>query len=195
MFAYALARGMVPTNPFILGSVKSFLSKPVQSRLEPSVKSRTLSEDEIRHFWEALAKAKGGADAKNALRLILLTGQRPSEVLGLHSDEIAGSWWTLPKARTKARHDKNRVDHTVFLVPEALELIGTKKGFIFESPVKSRAGAPVQPRPISVNALGHMVYVNNYLGLPPGAPMTCAGPAAPSCPTSTASPPMQPRPS
>lgn len=171
MFAYALARGMVPTNPFILGSVKSFLSKPVQSKLEPTVKSRTFSEDEIRHFWEELSRAKGTEEAKNALRLMLLTGQRPSEVLGLHSEEIAGNWWTLPKGRTKARHDKNRVDHMVYLVPEALQLIGDKKGFIFASPVKSRSGAPVEPRPITANSLGHMVSVNNnYFGLPPWGP-------------------------
>jgi integrase len=167
MFAYALARGMVQTNPFILGSVKSFLSKPVQIRLEPTVKSRTLSEEEIRHFWAALSKAKGSLEAKSALRLILLTGQRPSEVLGLHSDEITGNWWTLPKERTKARLDKNRVDHTIFLVPESLQLIGTKKGFIFESRMKSRGGSPPQAKPISANALGHVVFENNYLGLPP----------------------------
>ena len=41
MFAYALACGMVPTNPFILGSVKSFLSKPVQIRLEPTVRMKS----------------------------------------------------------------------------------------------------------------------------------------------------------
>ena len=166
MFAYALARGMVPTNPFILGSVKSFLSKPVQIRLEPTVRSRTFSEDEIRHFWREVTRCNGSVEIKNALRLMLLTGQRPSEVLGLHSDEITGNWWTLPKERTKARLDKNRADHMVFLVPEALQLIGTKKGFIFESPVKNKAGAPVEPKPIIINALGHMVMVNNYLGLP-----------------------------
>ena len=171
MFAYALARGMIATNPFILGSVKSFLSKPVQSKLEPSVKSRTFSEEEIRHFWEALSRGKGTVEVKNALRLMLLTGQRPSEVLGLHSDEISGNWWTLPKGRTKARHDKNRLDHMVYLVPEALQLIGTKKGLIFASPVKSRNGAPVEPRPITANALGHMVSANNnYFGLPPWGP-------------------------
>jgi len=166
MFAYALARGMVPTNPFILGSVKSFLSKPVQIRLEPTVRSRTFSEEEIRHFWREVARCNGSVEIKNALRLMLLTGQRPSEVLGLHSDEISGNWWTLPKERTKARLDKNRADHTVFLVPEALELIGTKKGFIFESPVKNKAGSPVPPKPITINSLGHMVMVNHYLGLP-----------------------------
>ena len=110
MFAYALARGMIPTNPFILGSVKSFLSKPVQIRLEPTVRSRTFSEDEIRHFWKEIARCNGSVETKNALRLMLLTGQRPSEVLGLHSDEITGNWWTLPKERTKARLDKNRTD-------------------------------------------------------------------------------------
>uniref|UniRef100_C6DZF1 Integrase family protein n=1 Tax=Geobacter sp. (strain M21) TaxID=443144 RepID=C6DZF1_GEOSM len=168
MFAYAVARGMIMSNPFILGSVKSFLSKPVQSMLEPSVKNRTFSEEEIRHFWASLSKGKGTVESKNALRLMLLTGQRPSEVLGMHSDEISGNWWTLPKARTKARHDKNRVDHMVYLVPEALELIGNKKGIIFQSQVKSRNGLPMAPRAISVNALGHMISTyNDYFGLPP----------------------------
>jgi integrase len=167
MFAYALARGMVRVNPFLLGSVKSFLSKPVQVRLEPGVRNRTFTEEEIRHFWREVARCNGSIEIKNALRLMLLTGQRPSEVLGLHSDEISGSWWTLPKERTKARLDKNRADHMVYLVPEALALIGTKKGLIFESPVKNKAGVPVAPKPITINSLGHMVMVNNYLGLPP----------------------------
>ncbi|MBU5613522.1 tyrosine-type recombinase/integrase [Geomonas azotofigens] len=170
MFSYALAREMVKTNPFILGSVKSFLSKPVQVRLVPGVRSRTFSEDEIRHFWKELSRATGGVEARNALRLILLTGQRPGEVLGLHSDEIEGNWWTLPKERTKARYDKNRMDHRVFLVPEALALIGDKKGYIFESRVKNRGGGESELRPISTNALGHLVLVNKYLGLPPWGP-------------------------
>lgn len=166
MFAYGLARGMVPRNPFILGSVKSFLSKPVQSKLEPTVKNRTFSEEEIRHFWGALPGLEASLTMKNALRLILLTGQRPGEVLGLHSDEIQGNWWTLPKERTKARHDKNRADHRVFLVPEALALIGNRKGYIFESRAKGR-GEAAERKPISVNALGHAIYKNRYLGLPP----------------------------
>lgn len=166
MFAYALARGIVQVNPFLLKNVKSFLSRPVQIRLEPSVRSRVFSEEEIRNFWTEVVRCSGSIEIKNALRLMLLTGQRPSEVLGLHSDEISGNWWTLPKARTKARLDKNRTDHMVYLVPEALELIGSKKGFIFESPVKNRKGTPIAPRPITINALGHFVMVNNYFGMP-----------------------------
>ncbi|UPU37799.1 integrase arm-type DNA-binding domain-containing protein [Geomonas paludis] len=167
MFSYAKARRMISSNPFILGDVKSFLSRPVQSRLEPTIKSRTFSEDEIRHFWTTLSEISASSTAKNALRLILLTGQRPSEVLGLHSDEINGHWWTLPKERTKARYDKNREDHKIYLLPEALALIGGKEGYIFESRVKSRKGAAPKSTPISVNALGHTIYVNNYLGLAP----------------------------
>jgi len=168
MFTYALARKMVQANPFILAGVKSFLSKPVQRMLEPTIKTRTLSEDEIRYLWGALSTAKATVEVTNALRLMLLTGQRPGEVLGIHSDEIHGNWWTLPKERTKARLDKNRVDHSIFLVPEALQLIGTKTGFIFESPVEHKAGKPIEKRPIAVNALGHMIEENNdYFGLPP----------------------------
>lgn len=169
VFTYAIPRQDIPVimNPFLLPSVKTFLSKPVKSRLEPTVKNRTLSEDEIKYVWETLPRAKGSLEVKNAIRLMLLTGQRPSEVLGLHSEEVDGSWWILPKERTKARLDKNRADHSIYLVPEALRIIGGKKGLIFESPVKTKGGKPLPPQPISVNAVGHMLRDNNYLGLPP----------------------------
>ncbi|QXE86615.1 integrase arm-type DNA-binding domain-containing protein [Geomonas nitrogeniifigens] len=169
MFAYALPRGIVGENPFILASIKSFLSKPVRSKLEPTFKNRTLTEDEIRHVWNSLQTGKGSIEAKNALRLMLLTGQRPSEVLGLHSDEINGNWWTLPKHRTKARLDVKRADHMVYLVPESLQIIGMKSGLIFKSPApaKIKPGEPAVIKPIAINALGHMLRANNYFGLPP----------------------------
>lgn len=177
MFAYGLPRGIVKTNPFVLASVKSFLSRPIQSKLEPTIKNRTLSEGEIKHLWKSLPTAKGSAESKNSLRMILLTGQRPSEVLGLHPREIKENWWTLPKERTKARLDKNREDHTVYLVPEALKIIGNKTGYYFAMPVKEETKADKTPadskavtkekKPIAINALGHMLRANNYFGLPP----------------------------
>lgn len=168
MFGYGLARGMIQSNPFILISIKSFLSKPVQVKLAPSIKSRILSRDEIKHLWKALSAGKGSTASKNALRIMLLTGQRPSEVLGLQSDEISDSWWTLPKERTKARLDKNRKDHSVFLVDEALRIIGTKKGYIFESPdIKIDDSGTEIFKPIAINAIGHMLRANNYFALAP----------------------------
>lgn len=167
MFAFALPRGIVQVNPFILSSVKSFLSKPVKIKLEPTFKNRTLTEEEIKHVWKSLSAGKGSHETKDALRLMLLTGQRPSEVLGLNSGEITGDWWTLPKGRTKARLDKNRVDHTVFLVAESLQIIGTKSGLIFESPARTKPGQPEVSKPIAINAIGHMLRNNDYFGLPP----------------------------
>lgn len=170
MFAYALPRSIVKVNPFVLSSVKSFLSKPIQSKLEPTIKNRTLTEAEIKHLWKSLPTAKGSTESKNSLRMILLTGQRPSEVLGLHPREIKGNWWTLPKERTKARLDKNRTDHTVYLVPEALQIIGNKTGYYFAVPVKEETKkdkqAVEEKKPIAINALGHMLRANNYFGLP-----------------------------
>jgi len=165
MYVYAVARGIAASNPFVLSTVKTFLSKPVQSKLKPSIKDRTLTAEEIKHIWAAIPAGVGSVEAKNALRIILLTGQRPSEVLGLNAAEIKDSWWTLPKARTKARLDKNRKDHTVFLVPEALRILGTKSGLYFESPKK--AVPPAKQEPIAINAIGHMLRSNNYFGLAP----------------------------
>ena len=68
-------------------------------------------------------------DIRRALKLILVTGQRPGEVAGMYYGEIKGDWWTIPAARTK-----NHREHQVFLTPTARELIGEKKGYIFPSP-------------------------------------------------------------
>jgi len=164
MFGYGFVRGIVQINPFVLNGIKSFLSKPMQVQLAPTIKNRVLSKDEIKHLWKTIDKGKGSIEAKKALRIMLLTGQRPSEVLGISSSEINNNWWTLPKSRTKSRLDKNRRDHKVYLVPEAIRIIGTKVGYIFESPVEDSLG---NKRPIHINAIGHMLRANNYFGLEP----------------------------
>lgn len=160
MFAYAVARKIVTANPFEMHKVNTFLPKAVKSNLKPTVKNRTLDDAEIKALWKALqAECIGGNTAKDALRLLLLTGQRPTEVLGMHSDELSGNWWTLPRERTKARLDKQRRDHAIYLVPEAISIINEKKGLIFES----RTGDDH----ITVNALGNMIRKNKYFGLAP----------------------------
>src|ERR1039457_3077785 len=59
---------------------------------------------------------------------MLVTGQRPGEVIGMHSSEIDGRWWTVPAERSK-----NKKAHRVYLTETALELIGETnyKGFLF----------------------------------------------------------------
>jgi integrase len=57
---------------------------------------------------------------RDVLRLILLTGQRPGEVMGMRWDEIdfEEALWTLPGSRTK-----NGISNVVPLSPQAIRII------------------------------------------------------------------------
>lgn len=122
---------------------------------------RVLSESEIKTLWSNLDTCHVSDDIKNALRLILLTGQRPGEVIGMHTSEIDERWWTIPAERSK-----NKRAHRVYLTDTALDLIGAlnvldedaketrPKGFIFPCPhAKKNQG-------IAVNALAHVIRRN-----------------------------------
>lgn len=119
-FAWGVAQGIIKSNPF-LG-----MSRP--NREES--RERALGEDEIRAFWHNLGNCRMSDAVKRALKLILVTGQRPGEVIGMHRDEISGDWWEIPAARSK-----NGQPHRVPLTDLARELIGNASGYIFESPV------------------------------------------------------------
>ena len=94
-------------------------------------RERKLDEEEIKTLWDALDSPTlvMSPEIRRALKLILVTAQRPGEVAGMHSGEIRDEWWTIPSSRTK-----NHREHRVYLTPTARELIGKKKGYIFPSP-------------------------------------------------------------
>lgn len=146
MFNFAIERGMLEYSPF-LGV------KPLGPKV---VRKRYLLEGEIKTAWETLGKAGMTKEIRRALKLILVTAQRPGEVLGMHRREINGRWWTIPAERAK-----NGREHLVYLTERAIELIGNKDGFIFESPrpivVK---GQPSVPKPMDGNALASAVRSN-----------------------------------
>lgn len=89
---------------------------------------RVLSEAEIKTLWNSLDTCNASPEIRRAIRLILVTGQRPGEVIGMHIDELDGRWWTIPAERSK-----NKRSHRVYLTNTAIELIGNTKGkgFIF----------------------------------------------------------------
>jgi integrase len=89
---------------------------------------RVLSEAEIKTLWSKLDTCQVSDAIRRAIRLILVTGQRPGEVIGMHSEEIEGSWWTIPSERSK-----NKKAHRVYLTDTALDLIGDidGRGYIF----------------------------------------------------------------
>lgn len=106
-------------------------------------KDRVLTEVEIKTLWSTLNTAGMSSEIKRALKLMLVTAQRPGEVLGMHENEIDGNWWTIPAERAK-----NGKAHRVYLTSMALSLIGdiNGKGFIFitersKKPIENNAAA------------------------------------------------------
>ena len=90
----------------------------VKSRIVEQPGTRWLSAAEIRAVaphLDALPAAK-----RDALWLILLTGQRPGEVVGMRQGEVDldHDTWTIPAARSK-----NKRSHTVPLVGEARAIV------------------------------------------------------------------------
>jgi integrase len=95
----------------------------------PEARDRVLSPDEIRWFWTACGKI--GTPFGTIFQLLLLTGQRLSEVGGMRRDELVGDQWHIPGSRTK-----NRRPHTVPLVPMVQKLIasaGDRHNIIFST--------------------------------------------------------------
>lgn len=148
MFNFAVERDILQHTPCL--SIKALA--PNNSR------DHTLTEPEIETLWERLdSKDVAISDEiTRALKLILVTAQRPGEVTGMHSSEIDGRWWTIPAERAK-----NGRANRIFLTDLALKLIGdlstidpktgkaTPKGFIFPTPHKSKK-QPIDPHALPV---------------------------------------------
>ncbi len=120
MFAWGIEHGLVALNPF--AGVK-LTAAPVRERF--------LSRAEAVQFLEALSsleKDGGIADGfADALRLLLLTGARKSEVLGLRWGEVdfERQRLVLPPERTKAGGQLG--ERRVTLSPPALEILARRK--------------------------------------------------------------------
>ncbi len=95
-------------------------------------KERNLSDDEIKAVWNELEK--DSTAPKKALQLILLTGQRPGEVVGLPWEEINlnDALWMLPGSRAK-----NGLTNIIPLSNQAIRII-EKQREALESQMKKR---------------------------------------------------------
>lgn len=102
---------------------------PMQGIKKIAIKarSRVLNDDEIQMFWERTSETGGLAPCTRlALRLVLVTGQRPGEVCQMRHSQIYGDLWKMPET-------KNGRAHIVPLTPMAL-------GIIQEASLHSRNG-------------------------------------------------------
>ena len=82
-------------------------------------KERALNAAEIRRVWDSLETGSTmSGDVMRAIKLILVTAQRPGEVSGMHTREMNDGWWTIPSERAK-----NGKAHRVPLSSLAMEII------------------------------------------------------------------------
>lgn len=105
---------------------KALLEDSPAWRVKPPTKEkpkrRVLSEAEIKTFWERLPTAKMDETTKEALRFILVTGQRPGEVQSAPLSEFEGDWWTIAAERVKKENP-----HRVFLSSLAHDVLAGAK--------------------------------------------------------------------
>jgi integrase len=94
------------------------------SRHETRSRERILSDTELPRVWAAFDGV--GLLRASALKVLLLTGQRPGEVRHMHHAHIDGGWWTLPgepQPATGWPGTKNGASHRVWLPPPVQALV------------------------------------------------------------------------
>lgn len=118
-FTFAISRDLTQVNPFV---------GVMRPGGDETPRDRKLTDEEIRSVWQGLDDPKFRATraVRLALKLVLVTAQRPGEVAGARWEEIdrAGALWTIPAHRAK-----NGREHRVPLSDLALELLGKARAF------------------------------------------------------------------
>ena len=106
---FAAERGHIPVSPMA----------GLRRRAEEKPRKRVLTDAEIRLLWTKMDTAPIYPATRRALRMILITGQRPEEVVGMVWAEVEGIVWTIPPERRKAGDEP----HEVPLSDLALEVL------------------------------------------------------------------------
>jgi integrase len=124
IFTWAVRMEIVPVNPCV----------GVDNN-ETRDRERVLSDSEVPKFWTAFDSA--GLVRASALKVVLLTGQRPGEVSCMRREHVKDGWWEMPGApddKLGWPGTKNGQSHRVWL-PEAARTIIAEvddgKGFVF----------------------------------------------------------------
>jgi len=145
MFKFAIQRGVLESTPCL------YIEEP-----QPRPAQRAMTAEAIRHWWnstgeaiESTAPAIGKPTAL-ALRLLLLTGQRPGEVANatrdeFHLDSEFGPHWIIAGERRKKGRAAQGSPHAVALEPEAVATIKralklSNGEYLFEKP----SGGPIR---------------------------------------------------
>jgi integrase len=164
IFSFAADADLVQANPFLR----------LRKRAPKGVKTRVLSDEELRLFWRRSSETPGISQATGlALRLLLVLGARASEIALMHRAEIemkAGKpvAWELPASRSKTEQPRH-----LLLPPLAVDLLDEAS----QTANGRDAVFPISSGRILANAMERLAAT-----LPedvPGADTWCANP--PTC--------------
>jgi integrase len=130
-------------SPVMANRVRAFLSKLFNWAVERCIldtspanrlpanketeRTRVLTDAELKSFWLTIDVLTNPVH-QAAVRVLLLTGQRRSEVARMSYEELDGKWWTIPAARAK-----NGVAHRVPLSTTCYMYLGRKVSWVFPS--------------------------------------------------------------
>jgi integrase len=79
-------------------------------------RERILSNEELKSFYRAFGDVSSPTNVGLALKVLLLTGQRPGEVAAMSRSQIKDGWWELPgEARGLWPGTKNKCNHRIWL--------------------------------------------------------------------------------
>ncbi len=113
IFSWAIKEELVKVNPCV-----------GIERNETKSRDQILEDNEIPKFWTAFDNA--GLVEGMALKMILLSGQRPGEVSHMRTEHIVDGWWTMPGEPVPALDwpgTKNAQSHRVWLPKVAQEIV------------------------------------------------------------------------
>lgn len=124
---------------------------------KPTKRDVTLRLDELAEVWRLLDdhdRCKSDPVTIAAMKILILTGQRESEVCGAEWSEfdLTVGLWKIPAERTKSTRA-----HLVHLAPQAVDILQVvkiitgKSRYVFQSPL--RINQPIYGRSVN-NALG-----------------------------------------
>ncbi|MEW8217994.1 MAG: tyrosine-type recombinase/integrase [Candidatus Thiodiazotropha taylori] len=121
IFVNAIDAGIVKDNPVAK-------IKPLKENNE---RVRYLSPDETQLFIKSLAVAP--QNAANAIKVLLLTGQRKADVLSMkwdHIDRLSG-YWTIPKAKNQKTHNVPLTDELIMVLDDQLKQKVAMNPYVF----------------------------------------------------------------
>jgi integrase len=124
-------------------------------RHEEKSRERVLADSEVALFWNAFCDT--GLVRGSALKLILLTGQRPGEIANMRREHIKDRWWEMPGDPVAALSwpgTKNAESHRVWLSEPVLNILAeidddATTGFVFAG----AHGGPITALPVAMQAI------------------------------------------